>query len=63
MDEQLPNAGILTIEDGNVLFYCLKKVPDTFKQICTKLYNMTKMYGDMVVNTDMYSKSSVKALE
>ena len=63
MDEQLPNAGILTIEDGNVLFYCLKEVPDTFKQICTKLYNMTKMYGDVVFSTDMYSKNYVKTLE
>lgn len=63
MDEQLPTAGVLTIEDGNALFYYLKVIPDTFKHICAKLYNQTKKYDDVVVSTDMYSTHSVKALE
>ena len=62
MDEKLPNAGVLTIEDGNTLFYYLKEIPDAFKQICVKLYNQTKKY-DVIVSTDMYSTNSVKALE
>ena len=63
MDEKLPNVGVLTIEDGNALFYYLKEIPDTFKQICEKLYNQTKKYDDVIVSTDMYSTNSVKALE
>ena len=62
MDEHIPNAGVLTIEDGYALFYYLKEIPDTFKQICAKLYNETKKYDDSVVSTDMYSTTSVKAL-
>ena len=50
MDEQIPNAGVLTIEDGNALFYYLKEIPDTFKQICAKLYNQTKKYDDVKRN-------------
>ena len=63
MDEKLTNAGVLTIEDGNTLFYYLKEIPDAFKQICVKLYNQTKKYDDVIVSTDMYSTNSVKALE
>ena len=63
MDDPLPNANVLTIEDGNALFYYLKEVPDNFKQICEKLYNMTRNYEDVIVSTDSYSKTSVKALE
>ncbi len=37
MDDPLPNVNVLTIEDGNALFYYLKDVPDNFKQICEKL--------------------------
>ena len=59
MDEQLPTAGVLTKEDGNALFYYLKVIPNTFKQICAKLYNQTKKYDDVVVSTDMYSTQSV----
>ena len=63
MDEKLPNDRVLTTEDENALFYYLHKIPDTFKQICAKLYNQTKKYDDVIISTDMYSKNSVKALE
>lgn len=33
MDEKLPNAGVLTIEDVKALLYYLHEIPDTFKQI------------------------------
>jgi hypothetical protein len=63
MDAPLPNVDTLTIEDGNVLFYYLKEIPDNFKQITEKLYKMTVKGGDVLVSTDMYIPSSVKALE
>ena len=63
MDEKLPNSGVLTIEDGNALFYYLHEIPDTFEQICAKLYNQIKKYDGVIVSTDMYCKNSVKALE
>ncbi len=62
MDHPLPNTNILTIEDGNAVFY-LKKMPANFKQICEKIYSMTKHYSDDIVSDDIYSTSSVKALE
>jgi len=62
-DERVPTENVLTVEDGNALFYYLREVPDTFKQICNKLYNMTKHYGDVIVSTDSYTEGSVKALE
>ena len=63
IDEKLPNAGDLTIENGNALFYYVHEIPDTFKQICAKLYYQTKKYDDVIVRTDVYCKNSVKALK
>ncbi len=62
-DAPVPSLDVLTIEDGNALFYYLKSVPDNFTQICEKLYNMTGSRGDVLVSTDTYKKGSVKSLE
>ena len=51
------------IKDGNSLFFYLKEIPDNFKQIAEKLNNSTIKCGYLLVRTDMYSTTSVKALE
>jgi len=62
-DQPLPPANdMLTMEHGNALFYYLKELPDTFRQICLKLYSMTA-HGDVIVSTGMYADDSVKSLE
>ena len=33
------DAKTLNVEDGNAIFYCMKEVPATFKQICEKIYD------------------------
>ena len=37
MDVPVPTVNVLTIEDGNALFYYLKEIANTFKQIAEKL--------------------------
>ncbi len=63
MDDPLHTVNVLTIQDGNALFYYLKDVPDNFRQICEKLYNITNNYKDVIVSTDTYKTTSVKAQE
>ena len=63
MDVPISTVNVLTIEDGNSVFYNLKEIPDNFKQIAEKLYNSTIKRGYLLVSTDMYSTTSVKALE
>jgi len=53
---------MFTIEDGNALFYYLKELPDTFRQICLKLHSMIA-HCYVIVHTDMYVDDSVKNLE
>lgn len=60
-DEQIPSADVLTIEDGNALFYYMKGIPGNFEEICEKLFSMIGAHGD--VSTDMYKPDSIKALE
>ena len=58
------DAKTLNVEDGNVIFYCMKQVPATFKQICEKIYDVNIVGKfDLLFNTDMYDKNSIKSLE
>ena len=62
MDVPVTTMNVLTIEDDNALFYYLKEIPDNLKQIAEMLYSRTIKSGDVLVSTDMYSATSVKAL-
>ena len=62
MGVPVPTVNMLTIEDGNALFYYLKEIPDNLKQIAEKLYNSTIKSNCVIMSTDMYSAISVKAL-
>ena len=54
----------LNAEDGNTIFYCMKDVPATFKQICKKIYDVNIVEkSDLLFSTDMYKKNSIKSLE
>ena len=37
----LSDAKTLNVEDRNAIFYCMKEVPATFKQICEKIYDVS----------------------
>ena len=37
----LSNAKTLNVKDRNAIFYCMKEVPATFKQICQKIYDVS----------------------
>ena len=54
---------LLTIEDGNALFYLMKQIPNDFEKICLKIFGMIANQGDVILSTDMYNSSSVKSLE
>ena len=58
------NAKTLNLKDRNAIFYCMKKVPATFKKICKKIYNVSIVgKSDLIFSTDMYKESSIKSLE
>ena len=59
----LPVENLLTIEDGNALFYLVKQIPNDFEKICLKIFGMIANQGDVIISTDMCSSSSVKSLE
>ena len=54
---------VLVVEDENARFYCMKDVPNNFRQICEKPFNMMPCYADVIFSTDMYKEDSVKAME
>ena len=41
------DAKTLNVEDGNAIFYCMKEVPATFKQICKK-YTMSVSWESLI---------------
>ena len=51
------------IEDGNAIFYFLKDLPPTFKEICGRIFDMVVRKSDVVFSTDMYLETSVKSME
>ena len=50
----LSNAKTLNVKDRNAIFYGMKEVPATFKQICQKIYDVS-ITGktDLLFSTDM----------
>ena len=62
MDGHMPYDNVLTIEDGNVLFYHLKDIPNSLKEICKKLYRITGTKSYVLVSTDTYSGNLFKWL-
>ena len=44
-------------------FTNVRQVPDNSKQITEKIYDMVTKTGDVLISTDMYSSTSVKAME
>ena len=58
-----PDALTLIISDGNATFYCLKDLPDNFKQNSLKLLEMLDKRSDAVFSTDTYLSNSIKFME
>ena len=58
------DAKTLNVEDGNAIFYCMKEMLATFKQICEKIYDVSIVgKSDLLFSTDMYKENSIKSLE
>ena len=57
------DAKTLNAEDRNAIFYCMKEVPATFKQICKKIYDVSIVGKFDLFSTDMYKENSIKSLE
>ena len=56
----LPNAQTLNVKDRNAIFYCMKEVPATFKQICQKIYDISiKGKSDLLFSTDMLATRKI----
>lgn len=54
---------LLVIEDGNAVFHCIKDIPDNFRRISEKIFNMMPNKVDVIFSTDMYQADSVKTME
>ena len=58
------DAKTLNVEDRNGIFYCIKEVPATFKQICEKIYNVSNAgKSDLLFSPDMCKENSIKNLK
>ena len=56
----LSNAKTLNVKDRNAIFYCMKEVPATFKQICQKIYDVSIMgKTDLLFSTDMLATRKI----
>ena len=56
----LSNAKTLNVKNSNVIFYCMKEVPATFKQICQKVYDVSIMgKSDLLFSTDMLATRKI----
>ena len=56
----LSNAKTLNVKDRNAIFYCMKEVPATFKQICQKIYDVSIMgKSDILFSTDMLATRKI----
>ena len=54
------DAKTLNVEDGNAIFYCMKKMPATFEQIYKKIYDVSIVRkSDLLLNTDMYKENFI----
>ena len=56
----LSNAKTLNVKDRNAIFYCIKEVPATFKQIGQKIYDVSVMgKTDLVFSIDMLATGKI----
>ena len=56
----LSNAQTLNVKNRNAIFYCMKEVPATFKQICQKIYDVSFMgKSDLLFSTDMLATRKI----
>ena len=56
----LSNAKPLNVKDRNAIFYCMKEVPATFKQICQKIYDVSIMgKSDLLFCTDLLATRKI----
>ena len=57
-------AKTLNVEEGNSIFYCMKEVPATFKEVCEKIYDVSIVgKSDLLFSTGMSKENSIKSLE
>ena len=48
------DARTFNVENGNAIFYCMKEVPATFKQICEEIHDVGIVgKSDLLFSTDM----------
>ena len=56
----LSNAKTLNVKDRNAIFYCMKEVLATFKQICQKIYDVSIMgKTGLLFSTDMLATRKI----
>ena len=62
---RLNASDTMLIEDGNAVFHCLQNLPETFVGIAQKILedSALKTKCPCVFSTDMYSSTSIKAME
>ena len=58
-----PQDTTMIIEDGNALYYYMREVPNNFKEISYKVFEVMGKNSDVVFSTDMYLPASIKAME
>ena len=59
-----PDGDTLNIEDGNATFYSMKEIPETFRHISEKIFDVsTARKSSVLFSTDMYQDNSVNSLE
>ena len=60
----LSNAKALNVKDRNAIFYWMKEVLATLKQMCEKIYDVSIVgKSDFLFSTDMYNENYIKSLE
>ena len=58
------DAKTLNVEDGNVIFYCMKEVLALFKQTCEQICDVSIVEKSILpFSTDMYKENSIKSME
>ena len=62
-DAAIPSLNeTLSIIDGNATYHCLRDIPNNFREICHKIFNMLPK-GDVVSSTDSYFENFIKCME
>lgn len=58
-----PHDKTLTTEDGSARFLYMRELPDDFRGLCLKLYDMKVKGSDVIFSINMYQTNSVKSIE